>query len=169
MKNLTFLAFDFGERRIGVALGNDLTETANPLTAIEAMNDDTRFAEIGALIKEWQPNAFVVGRPSHVDGKAHAMTARCEKFARQLTGRFDRPSYLVDERYTSVDAAQALNRTGSRLSGQDRKKAIDAEAAAQILRRFFAEGAMPMTETRTETRTETLTETQTVTEAIPSS
>ena len=98
MSNLTFLAFDFGERRIGVALGNDLTETANPLTAIDAINDDARFAAIGALVKEWQPSAFVVGRPSHPDGKPHAMTARCEKFARQWTGRFDRPSYLVDER-----------------------------------------------------------------------
>lgn len=143
MKNLTFLAFDFGERRIGVALGNDLTETANALTAIDATSDDTRFAAIGALVKEWGPSAFIVGRPSYPDGKSHAMTARCEKFARQLTGRFDRPSYLVDERYTSVDAAQALAVTGSRLSGQDRKKAIDAEAAAQILRRFFEEGAMP--------------------------
>ena len=145
MSNFTFLAFDFGERRIGVALGNDLTETANPLTAIDAINDDARFAEIGALVKEWQPSAFVVGRPSHPDGKPNAMTARCEKFARQLTGRFDRQSYLVDERYTSVDAAQALAVTGSRLSGQERKKAIDAEAAAQILRRFFEEGAMPVT------------------------
>ena len=127
-----------------MALGNDLTETANPLTAIDAINDDARFAEIGALVKEWQPSAFIVGRPSHPDGKPHAMTARCEKFARQLTGRFDRPSYLVDERYTSVDAAQALTATGSRLSGQERKKAIDAEAAAQILRRFFEEGVMPI-------------------------
>ena len=145
MSNLTFLAFDFGERRIGVALGNDLTETANPLTAIVAVNDDARFTAIGALVKEWGPSAFIVGRPSHPDGRPHAMTTRCEKFARQLAGRFDRPSYLVDERYTSVDAAHALAVTGSRLSGQDRKKAIDAEAAAQILRRFFEEGAVPVT------------------------
>ena len=71
------------------------------------------------------------------------MTARCEKFARQLSGRFDRPAYLVDEHYTSVDAAQAL--AGSRLSGQRKKQAIDAEAAAQILRRFFIEGPVVMT------------------------
>jgi putative Holliday junction resolvase len=136
----TFLAFDFGERRIGVAIGNDLTETANPLTAIDATNDDSRFAAIGALVKDWTPSAFVVGRPAHPDGKAHAMTARCEKFARQLEGRFDRPAYLVDERYTSVDAARALS--GSKLTGQKKKQAIDAEAAAQILRRFFIEGPM---------------------------
>ena len=138
MKSLTFLAFDFGERRIGVAIGNDLTETANPLTAIAASNDEGRFTAIAALVKDWTPNAFVVGRPAHPDGKAHAMTARCEKFARQLEGRFDRPAYLVDERYTSVDAASAL--ADSKLTGQRRKQAIDAEAAAQILRRFFVEG-----------------------------
>ena len=143
--NRAFLAFDFGERRIGVAIGNDLTETANPLTAIDAETDDVRFVAIKALIDEWGPNAF--GRPSHPDGKAHAMTARCEKFARQLQGRFDRPAYLVDERYTSVDAAQAL--AGSRLTGQKKKQAIDAEAAAQILRRFFEEGAVPMDATET--------------------
>jgi putative Holliday junction resolvase len=136
----TFLAFDFGERRIGVAIGNDLTETANPLTAIDATNDDGRFAAISVLVTDWTPNAFVVGRPAHPDGKAHAMTARCEKFARQLEGRFDRPAYLVDERYTSVDAAHALS--GSKLTGQRKKQAIDAEAAAQILRRFFVEGPM---------------------------
>ena len=143
MNSKTFLAFDFGERRIGVAIGNDLTETANPLTAIDATTDDGRFTAIAALVKDWTPNAFVVGRPAHPDGKAHAMTARCEKFARQLTGRFDRPAYLVDERYTSVDAAQAL--AGSRLSGQRKKQAIDAEAAAQILRRFFVEGPIVTT------------------------
>lgn len=140
MNSKTFLAFDFGERRIGVAIGNDLTETANALTAIDATNDDGRFATISVLVKDWTPNAFVVGRPAHPDGKAHAMTARCEKFARQLEGRFDRPAYLVDERYTSVDAAHALS--GSKLTGQRKKQAIDAEAAAQILRRFFIEGPM---------------------------
>jgi putative holliday junction resolvase len=140
VKSNTFLAFDFGERRIGVAIGNDLTETANPLTAIDASNDAARFAAISALVADWTPSAFIVGRPAHPDGKAHAMTTRCEKFARQLTGRFDRPAYLVDERYTSVDAARAL--AGSKLTGQRKKQAIDAEAAAQILRRFFLEGPM---------------------------
>ena len=143
MKSSTFLAFDFGERRIGVAIGNDLTETANPLTAIDATNDEGRFAAIEALVKDWTQSAFVVGRPAHPDGKAHAMTARCEKFARQLTGRFALPAYLVDERYTSVDAARALS--GSKLTGQRKKQAIDAEAAAQILRRFFVEGPMIIT------------------------
>lgn len=140
MNGKTFLAFDFGERRIGVAVGNDISETANPLTAIDAISDDTRFPAIAALVREWAPNAFVVGRPSHPDGKPHTMTARCEKFARQLEGRFERPAYLVDERYTSVEAARSL--AGSKLTGQRKKQAIDAEAAAQILRRFFIEGPL---------------------------
>ena len=143
MKSSTFLAFDFGERRIGVAIGNDLTETANPLMAIDATNDEGRFTAIAALVKDWTPSAFIVGRPAHPDGKAHALTARCEKFSRQLTGRFALPAYLVDERYTSVDAARALS--SSKLTGQRKKQAIDAEAAAQILRRFFVEGPMIIT------------------------
>jgi len=147
VKSNTFLAFDFGERRIGVAIGNDLTETANPLMAIDATNDEGRFAAIAPLVKDWTPSAFVVGRPAHPDGKAHAMTARCEKFARQLTGRFALPAHLVDERYTSVDAARALSLSLSsrRLTGQKKKQAIDAEAAAQILRRFFVEGPLLIT------------------------
>lgn len=138
MNPRTYLAFDFGERRIGVAIGNDLTATARALTAIDASNDSARFDAVATLVNEWQPAAFVVGRPTHPDGAAHAMTGRCERFARQLQGRFARPAYLVDERYTSVEAAQALS--GSKLTGQRRKQAIDAEAAAQILRRFFEEG-----------------------------
>lgn len=140
MNTRSYLAFDFGERRIGVAIGNDLTATARALTAIDASNDDARFAAVGLLVREWQPEAFVVGRPTHPDGTPHAMTARCERFARQLHGRFTRPAYLVDERYTSVEAAKTL--AGSKLAGQRRKQAIDAEAAAQILRRFFEEGAV---------------------------
>lgn len=135
----TLLAFDFGERRIGVAIGNEVTRTARPLSAISADQDDARFAAIAALLKEWQPDACVVGHPSHPDGTAHAMTARAERFARQLEGRFRLPVYLTDERYTSVEAAQTL--AGSRLTGQRKKQAIDAEAAAQILRRFFDEAS----------------------------
>ena len=147
MTSNTFLAFDFGERRIGVAVGNDLTDTAKPLMAIDATNDDGRFTAIAALVKDWTPSAFIVGRPAHPDGKAHAMTARCEKFARQLAGRFALPAHLVDERYTSVDAARALSLSPSsrKLTGQKKKQAIDAEAAAQILRRFFVEGPMIVT------------------------
>jgi putative holliday junction resolvase len=138
MQSRTYLAFDFGERRIGVAVGNDLTETANPLLTIDATNDELRFAAIAPIVADWQPHAFVVGHPAHASGDAHAMTVRAEKFARQLQGRFRRPTHLVDERYSSVDAAHAL--IDNKTTGQRRKRAIDAEAAAIILRRFFEAG-----------------------------
>ncbi|TAG04140.1 MAG: Holliday junction resolvase RuvX [Betaproteobacteria bacterium] len=138
MESRTYLAFDFGERRIGVAVGNDLTESANALLTIDAGTDELRFKAITPLVDEWTPYAFVVGHPTHASGDAHAMTARAERFARQLQGRFRRIAHLVDERYSSVDAVQALGR--SKASGQQKKQAIDSEAAAVILRRFFESG-----------------------------
>jgi putative holliday junction resolvase len=138
MNGRTFLAFDFGEKRIGIAVGSDITESANPLTTIHANNDSERFDAISPLVTDWQPHAFVVGFPSHPDGKPHAMTARAEKFARQLEGRFHRPAILVDERYSSVEAEFALKERGGKKAKS--KDAIDAEAAATILRRFFESG-----------------------------
>ena len=98
------LAFDFGEKRIGVATGNTLTGAAQPLGTVAETTTDGRFARIGALIREWQPARLVVGRPLHPDGAAHEVTARAERFARQLEGRFGLPVSLVDERYSSVAA-----------------------------------------------------------------
>jgi putative holliday junction resolvase len=145
MQSHTYLAFDFGERRIGVAVGNDLTESANPLVTIDATNDELRFDAIEPLVKDWEPHAFVVGYPTHASGEAHAMTVRAEKFARQLQGRFRRVAHLVDERYSSVDASHAVANT--KLTGQKRKQVIDAEAAAVILRRFFESGGHKAGET----------------------
>jgi putative holliday junction resolvase len=139
MHGKTYLAFDFGEKRIGVAVGSDIAETANPLATIEATNDEDRFRAIAPLVSDWQPHAFVVGHPSHPDGTPHAMTTRAEKFARQLEGRFHRDAFLVDERYSSYEAEVAL--AMQRGKKQKSKAAIDAEAAATILRRFFEDGA----------------------------
>lgn len=138
MNGKTYLAFDFGEKRIGVAVGSDIAESSNALTTIVATNDEDRFRAIAPIVNDWQPDAFVVGLPSHPDGTAHTMTARAEKFARQLHGRFARPAHLVDERYSSVDAQYELMRRGGKKSKT--KEAIDAEAAATILRRFFESG-----------------------------
>lgn len=117
---LSFLAFDFGTRRIGVATGNSLTRSATPLTTIAA-EGDARFAAIGRLVAEWQPDALVVGVPFHPDGTPHDNTRRAQRFARQLHGRFRLPVHEVDERYTSVDAEDAGARD------------IDAASAALIL------------------------------------
>src|SRR5260221_6689872 len=95
---LSFLAFDFGTRRVGVATGNTLTRQAQPLRSIAA-EGEARFAAIGQLIAEWQPNALVVGVPFHPDGAAHDNTERARRFARRLHGRFKLPVHEVDERY----------------------------------------------------------------------
>jgi len=121
----TVLAFDFGLKRIGVAVGNSLLRQAQPLAVIEAPTNDGKFAAIEALLKEWQPARCVVGLPSHPDGAEHEMTVRCRRFANQLHGRFGVDTVLVDERYSSVVLSQ---RPG---------EYIDAEAAAIILQQYF--------------------------------
>jgi putative Holliday junction resolvase len=124
----TFLAFDFGAVRIGVASGNTLTGSATPLATLKETGD-ARFAAIGRLIAEWQPHALVVGVPFHPDGAAHENTERARRFARRLHGRFGLPVHEVDERYTSVEAQRA--------GAAD----IDAASAALILEQYLRECA----------------------------
>jgi putative Holliday junction resolvase len=99
----TFLAFDFGLKRTGVATGNRLTRTATPQGSIAA-EGDARFPAIALKIREWQPDALVVGIPYHPDGASHENTARALKFARQLRGRFALQVFEVDERYSTTEA-----------------------------------------------------------------
>ena len=129
------LAFDFGLKRIGVAVGESLLGQARALTTLALEGNDARFAAIQKLITEWQPACLVVGLPCASDGTPHEMTARCERFACQLEGRFRLPVIRVDERYTSVAAEAALAARG--LSWQQRKQSVDAEAAALILQDYF--------------------------------
>ena len=124
----TFLAFDFGLRRVGVASGNSLTRHASPLRTLSAEGEQ-RFAEIGRLIAEWHPDALVVGVPYHPDGAAHDNTRRAQRFARQLHGRFGLPVREVDERYSTTEAAAAGARD------------LDAASAAVILDQFL--GTLP--------------------------
>jgi putative holliday junction resolvase len=123
----TLLAFDYGEKRIGVAVGNTLLGQARALTIIQNRNKEYRFEAVGKLIDEWKPQALVVGLPLHPDGTAHERTQLCKRFGNQLNGRFSLPVTWVDERYSSAAAADALGRD------QD----IDAEAARIILQQFF--------------------------------
>jgi putative holliday junction resolvase len=99
----TFLAFDFGLKRTGVAAGNRLSRTATPQTTIRA-EGAARLAEAQARVREWQPDAVVVGVPFHPDGASHENTARAKKFARQLRGRLKLPVFEVDERYSTTEA-----------------------------------------------------------------
>lgn len=120
----TFLAFDFGIKRTGVATGNRLTRTASPQPTIAASNDQ-RLDAVALRIKEWQPDALVIGIPLHPDGAAHENTARAQKFVRQLRARFSLPVYEVDERYSTTEAIA---------SGA---KDADAASACIILEQFL--------------------------------
>lgn len=121
----TVLGFDFGLKRIGVAVGNTLLKQAQPLTIISAATNDEKFAQIADLIQQWKPALCIVGLPSHPDGAEHEMTVRCRRFANQLHGRFDVATVLVDERYSSA------------VISQQRGDLIDDQAAAIILQQYF--------------------------------
>jgi len=123
----TLLAFDFGLKRIGVAVGNTILKQAQPLKVIHAESNEAKFAAIDALIKEWQPTRCIVGLPFHPDGAEHEMTVRCRRFANQLHGRFGVDTVLVDERYSSV------------VLTEQRGKAMDDQSAALILQQYFDE------------------------------
>ena len=120
----TFLAFDFGIKRTGVATGNRLTRTASPQPTIHATNEQ-RLEAVAMRVKEWQPDALVVGIPFHPDGVAHENTARAQKFARQLRAKFSLPVFEVDERYSTTEAIS---------SGA---KDADAASACIILEQFL--------------------------------
>jgi putative Holliday junction resolvase len=121
----TFLAFDFGARRTGVAVGNRMLRTATAQPTIRAEASDARLAEAEARVKEWQPDALVVGVPFHPDGASHENTARARKFARQLRGRCGKPVYEVDERYSTTEALASGARDA------------DAASACIILEQFL--------------------------------
>ncbi len=120
----TFLALDFGLKRTGVAVGNRLLRRAQPQPTIRA-EGEARFQRVAERLKEWQPDALVVGIPFHPDGAAHENTARAQKFARQLRGRFGLPVYEVDERYSTTEALA------------DGAADADAGAACVILEQFL--------------------------------
>jgi len=125
------LAFDFGEKRIGVAVGDMEIGIAHPLTTIATESNDERFAAIGALVSEWKPALLVVGLPLHMDGTEHELTRLCRRFARRLEGRFGIPTQLVDERLSSAEASQSLGEAGIR--GIAQKAMLDQVAAQHIL------------------------------------
>ncbi|ACT47547.1 Holliday junction resolvase RuvX [Methylotenera mobilis] len=131
----TVLAFDFGERRIGIAVGEHLLASANPLMTIDNESNEIRFQIITKLVSEWQPRLLVVGLPLSLDGSEHGVTQLCKKFARRLNGRFNLPVALIDERYSSAEASQLLNEAGIR--GRAQKEMLDQVAAQTILQSYF--------------------------------
>ncbi|MBI4998854.1 MAG: Holliday junction resolvase RuvX [Rhodocyclales bacterium] len=137
----TVMAFDFGTRRIGVAVGEMMLGIARPLTTISAEANEARFTAIGKLIAEWQPGTLLVGLPLSLDGEATEMTERCRRFARQLEGRYRLPVVLADERLTSTSADERLRERGR--DWRERKAAVDAEAAAILLQSHFDASRRP--------------------------
>ena len=126
---LTLMAFDYGTRRVGVAVGNSVTKAGQALKTIAAPSSDVLFQAIEKLLKEWQPDQLVVGRPVHPDGTPHEMTGKAVRFGNQLHGRFQLPVFWVDERYTS-----AVLEGDSKMHDN-----LDSQSAALILEQYFAE------------------------------
>ena len=131
----TVLAFDFGEKRIGVAVGELELGLAHPLVTVSGEVTKNRFDAITKLIEEWEPVRLVVGLPVHPDGTEHKLTQLSKRFARRLEGRFKIGTKLVDERYTSVTASMGLREAGIKWKKQ--KLVIDQVAAQQILQSYF--------------------------------
>lgn len=129
------LAFDFGEKRIGVAVGNPGLSLAHPLATVSDENTEGRFNSISKLIEEWQPVLLVVGLPTHADGTEHELTRLSRRFARRLEGRFGIKTVLVDERYSSMSASTALREAG--VKGRKQKSVLDQVAAQLILQSYF--------------------------------
>ena len=121
------MSFDFGTKKIGVAIGQTITETANPLRILSARDGIPDWQELKNLVEEWQPAHFVVGLPLNMDASGSEMSARAEKFARRLSGRFNIPHTTVDERLSSFEAKL---QTGG-------KDPVDALAAKLILETYF--------------------------------
>jgi len=126
---ITVMAFDYGTRRVGVAVGNTELRASQALKTIAAANIDALFSEIERVLQEWQPGQIIVGLPMHPDGAEHEMTAKAKRFGNQIHGRFNLPVTWVDERYTS-----AILEGNPQMNDN-----LDAHSAALILEQYFAE------------------------------
>ncbi|WP_192457846.1 Holliday junction resolvase RuvX [Musicola keenii] len=135
MSNRTVMAFDFGTRSIGVAIGQEITGTARPLLSLKAQDGTPDWQKIGALLNEWQPDLVIVGLPLNMDGTEQPITARARKFAQRLHGRFGVAIQLHDERLSTVEArADLFERGGFRALD---KGSVDAASAVIILESWF--------------------------------
>ncbi len=137
LANGSVLGFDFGLKRIGVAVGDLEIGLAHPLETIHGEGNAERFTRIAELIAQWHPVLAVVGIPGHDDGREHVLAADCQRFARRLHGRFGMRVLGMDERYSSTAASQSLNENGVR--GRRQKLMLDQVAAQHILQQYFDE------------------------------
>ena len=137
----TLLGFDFGTRSIGVAIGQEITGSAQPLRALKANDGIPNWEEIEKLLQEWQPDRVIVGLPLNMDGSPSEMSARAEKFARRLNGRFNLPVHMHDERLTTYEAKGERLAQGQR--GGYRDNPVDALAAALLLQGWLEANPAP--------------------------
>lgn len=133
----TIMAFDFGLRQIGVAIGNSLLGTTQPVTVLRAKAGVPEWRLLEALVAEWRPDLLVVGDPMHMDGSDSELRTRAARFARQLHGRLGLPVVMVDERLSSFAAKHASREQGHR--GDYKREPVDSLAAELILRTWLAE------------------------------
>ncbi len=134
----TILAFDFGLRRIGVAVGQQVTASANPLAVIRNTDDGPDWTAIGELIREWQPSRIIVGMPAHTDGSPSEIANKVRGFVGELA-RFERPVETEDERYSSLEADELLkSERALGLRGRISKEMIDSAAATLIAERWLS-------------------------------
>lgn len=135
---LRVLGFDYGTRQIGVAVGQTLTGNARPLKELRARDGIPDWNQIQALLKEWEPDALIVGLPLNMDGTDSEMSARAEKFARRLHGRFQLPVHCIDERLSTFEAKQTLRESGRSVPTSYRDNPVDSLAAALLLETWLA-------------------------------
>lgn len=139
-KDSIVLAFDFGTKNIGVAVGQLITQTATPLKAVPAKKGTPDWQQIAKIVNDWKPDLLLVGVPLHMDGKRSEMSDRAEKFSRRLSERLSLPCVTMDERLSSFEAEQLVSNKDSRLSGgkrRDKKEDIDSLSACLILESWF--------------------------------
>ncbi|RHW21400.1 Holliday junction resolvase RuvX [Pseudomonas jilinensis] len=136
MMPIRALGFDYGTRQIGVAVGQSLTGSAEPLRELRARDGVPDWEQIARLISEWQPDALVVGLPLNMDGSPSEMSARAEKFARRLQGRFGLPVHCIDERLSTFEAKQSL-RDSDRTPTSYRDNPVDSLAAVLLLQTWL--------------------------------
>ena len=129
------IGFDFGQRRIGVAVGNNVSKTAQALITIESATNNQKFEAIQKIMEEWMPVSIVVGVPFNVDGSEHKVTNLSKKFAKQLEEKYSLPTHLIDERYTSIEASHELK--DKKIDVKKKKLLIDQIAAKIILQSYL--------------------------------
>ena len=135
----TILGFDFGEKRIGVAVGNTVTSQAKALTTLHVESNAARLGAVEKLVAEWQPASFVIGQPEHADGQPHDVAHLAKKFGNRLTEKFRLPVAYINETLSSVEASSILGARG--VKGIAQKAEIDAVAAQVILQSYLDERA----------------------------